>query len=196
MPLNDKKVFKSISKGDLENIYMLENSSLSPMLSQFKPNSMHDLSIINAMSRQGIANYFPYVINNKFNTEEIFCFSDIRVSNLLKETYGLLIYQETFLHLSKEIAGISFKEANVWKSKIMRSRNDIDLMEFRTVFTNGCATHSSLDKIEIDFLTNMVVVMLRFTFQKSHSLSYSLIGYWGAYYKSHFRKQFNKIFNN
>jgi DNA polymerase-3 subunit alpha len=196
LPLNDEKVFELISIGDLDNILLLENSSLIPFLNQFKINSINDIAIVKAMSLTGISDYFDYVIENKFCSEEVLYSSDIRVSNLLKETYGLMIYQETFLQLSKVIAGISFKEAGLWKYKIMRSKTNVELMEFGDVFVDGCLTHSSLNEADIDLLKNMVLTMLRLTFQKSHSLSYSHIAYWGAYYKTHFRKQFDKVFKN
>lgn len=196
LPLNDKQVFKLFTSGDLENIFQFNASSLKRILSQFKPNSIHDLSIINAMFRPGLVDYTPTIIRNKFNVEDRFYWSDIRVSEILKETYGFLIYQETFLHLSKEIAGISFAEADLLRRKIMRDKSNTEVIAFSSIFANGCRENSSLNELEIESLTNLITGMLPLTFQKAHSLSYSIISYWGAYYKVHFRSHFDKAFSN
>lgn len=196
LPLNDQQVFNFFASGNLENIFQFNVSSLKRILSQFKPNTIHDLSIINAMFRPGLLDYIPIIIRNKFNVEERFCSSDNRVSDILKETYGFLIYQETFLHLSKEISGISFAEADLWRRKMIRDKSNTEVFSFSSVFANGCREHSSLNEVEIEALTKLITGMSRLTFQKAHSLSYSIIGYWGAYYKVHFRNHFDKAFSN
>lgn len=196
LPLNDKQVFNFFVSGDLENIFSFEKSLLKPILSKFKPNSIYDLSIIRTMDSPSLWQYIPIIIRNKFNFEERFCPSDIRVSKILKETYGFLIYQETFLHLSKEISGISFAEAALWLKKIMRDNNNTETVAFSSIFANGCREHSSLNEVDIASLTHMITEMSRLTFQKSHSLSYSIVGYWGAFYKVHFRTHFDKAFSN
>lgn len=195
LPLNDEKVFHFLASGDLENIFQFNTPSIKRILSEFKPNSIHDLSIVNAMFRPGLIDYIPIVIKNKFSNNEHFFQSDIRVAEILNETYGLLIYQETFLHLSKEIAGISYAEAEVWRRKIMRDKSGTEIIMFSSLFANGCREHSLLNEIKIASLINLVTGMIRLTFQKSHSLSYSIIGYWGAYYKTHFRTHFDSAFN-
>ena len=196
LSLNDKQVFDLFTSGDLENIFQFNAPSLKQIFAEFKPNSISDLTTINATYRPGLQDYIPLIIRNKFNVVENFCPSDKRVTEILSETYGLLIYQETFLHLSKEIAGISFSAAEVWRKKIMRDKSNTEAINFRPIFANGCREHSALNEIEIESLINLITGMLRLTFQKAHSLSYSIVGYWGAYYKVHFRTQFDKAFSD
>ena len=78
----------------------------------------------------------------------------------------------------------------------MRDKSNTEVVAFSSVFSNGCREHSSLNEVEIESLTNLITGMLPFTFQKAHSLSYSIVGYWGAYYKVHFRTHFDKAFSN
>ena len=78
----------------------------------------------------------------------------------------------------------------------MRDKSDKEIIVFSYVFANGCRKYSSLNEIDIISLINLITDMLRLTFPKSHSLSYSIVGYWGAFYKTHFRTQFEKVFNN
>lgn len=147
------------------------------------------------MYRPDVTKYFPTLIRNKFKTIKRFCPSDIRVSEILKETYDVLIYQETFLHLSKQIAGLSFAEAELWRKKMMRDKSNIEVIDFSTVFTNGCRIHSTLNETDITSLSNLIAEMIHLIFPKGHAMSYSIISYWGAYYKTHFLSQFKKAFS-
>lgn len=195
LPLNDKNVFELFEMGDIDNIFQFNSYQHRQIFSEIKPNSIHDLSIINAICRPYLIEYIPTVISNKFNTEKIFKYTDCRVSEILKETYGLLIYFETFLRISNEIAGISFADTEVWRRRILNDKSNNELINFNSMFANGCRENSCLLESEINQLTNMFSKMLGIAFQKSHSLSYSIIGYWGAYYKTYFRKQFDKAFS-
>jgi DNA polymerase-3 subunit alpha len=196
LPLNDKKVFDFFASGDLENVFQFNTASMKGLLSRFCPNSLNDLSIIIAMFRPGFVEYIPTVIKNKFNSTEQFEFSDKRVSKILQETYGFIIYQETFLHLSKEISGINFSESEIWRKKIMRDKSNLESIAFSSLFAKGCRENSILNEVEITTLTNLITELLRLTFQKSHSLSYSLVGYWGCYYKTYFREHFDNVFKS
>ena len=147
------------------------------------------------MFRPKLLDYIPRIIAYKNIYEKPIQFSDVRVSEILKETYGWLIYQETFLHIAKEIAGMSFSEADIWRKKVIKDRSNTEIIAFCDKFTRGCREHSTLNEADICILTDMIVKMLLLTFQRTHALSYSIIGYWGAYYKTHFRTHFDKVFN-
>ncbi|MBK9355172.1 MAG: hypothetical protein IPN09_14765 [Bacteroidetes bacterium] len=177
-------------------MFLFNFSILKPLLAQFKPNSIYDLSIIFAMFRPRFKDYIPTIIHNKFNGNTHYFHSDTRVYDILNETYGLLIYQETFLHLLNKIAGISFAEAELWRRKIMRDKSNTEINAFISIFNKGCKKHSTLNDIEMASLTNLIVNMINYTFQKTHSLSYSIIAYWCAYYKVHFRTHFDKAFSS
>ena len=196
LPLNDEKVFNLFASGDLDNIFQFDSPTLKPLLAQFKPNSIYDLSIIFAMFRPRFKDYIPTIIHNKFNGNTHYFHSDTRVYDILNETYGLLIYQETFLHLLNKIAGISFAEAELWRRKIMRDKSNTEINAFISIFNKGCKKHSTLNDIEMASLTNLIVNMINYTFQKTHSLSYSIIAYWCAYYKTYFKAEFDKAYSS
>ena len=196
LPLNDEKVFNLFATGDLDNIFQFDSPTLKPLLAQFKPNSIYDLSIIFAMFRPRFKDYIPTIIHNKFNGNTHYFHSDTRVYDILNETYGLLIYQETFLHLLNKIAGISFAEAELWRRKIMRDKSNTEINAFISIFNKGCKKNSTLNDIEMASLTNLIVNMINYTFQKTHSLSYSIIAYWCAYYKTYFKAEFDKAYSS
>jgi DNA polymerase III subunit alpha len=195
LPLDDKEVFDFFTSGDLENIFQFSEPSLKQILTQFKPDSINDLSIIHAMYRPNLMDYIQKIIKNKFNKPKPFCSSDPRVSEILKETYGILIYEETYLQLAKQIAGLSYANAEIWRRKVLSNNSRKELAQFKTDFASGCQEHSSLNKSDITALTKMVTKMLPLLFLKSHSLSHSIVGYWGAYYKTHFRTHFDIAFD-
>lgn len=195
LPLIDEKVFNLFATGNLDNIFQFDSPALKPLLAQFKPNSIYDLSIIFAMFRPGLKDYIPTIIHNKFNGNTHYFHCDTRVYDILSETYGLLIYQETFLQLAKEIAGISFAEAELWRRKIIKDKSNTELNAFFSVFNKGCKKYSTLNEIEMTSLNNLIVNMINYTFQKTHSLSYAIIGYWCAYYKTYFNTQFEEAFD-
>ena len=196
LPLNDEKVFNLFTTGDLDNIFLFNFSILKPLLAQFKPNSIYDLSIIFAMFRPRFKDYIPTIIHNKFNGNTHYFHSDTRVYDILNETYGLLIYQETFLHLLNKIAGISFAEAELLRRKIIRDKSNTELNAFISIFNKGCKKNSTLNDIEITSLNNLIINMINYTFQKTHSLSYAIIGYWCAYYKTYFKAEFDKAYSS
>ena len=195
LPLNDIGVLDFFATGDLDNIFQFDASWHKRIFPQFKPSSIHDLSIVNALFRPGLLEYMSFVTRSKQNNKETFYTNNNRVSEILSETYGGLIYKETYLKLSKEIAGIDFVEADAWRQKMMRDKSNNESINFSAVFAKGCKEHSTLNEDEIATLTNLIKERAGSTFPKSHSLSYAIIGYWGAYYKTHFRSQFDQAFS-
>jgi DNA polymerase III subunit alpha len=194
--LNDPKVFNIFASGDLGYIFYFSNPNLKQHFIDFKPNSTTDLSIIYTMILCGLQKYIPTLIHNKFHNSKSHYSSDLRVSNMLKETYGLLIYQETFLHLCKEIAGIPYTKTVIWRKKILKDSSNYESLIFNAIFAKGCKKHSSLSRREIVSLINVINEMFSFMGPKSHALCYSTISYWGAYYKTYFRKQFDEVFED
>lgn len=196
LPLNDPKVLDLFASGDLDNIFQFSTPSLKKILAQFKPNSVHELSIINATFFPGLEKYIPNIIKNKHSGHSNYYWSDIGVHDILKETFDIVVYQETFLRLAKDLAGINFEEGEVWRRKMMRDKTNKKINEFMLYFIDRCFKYSTLDTFEIALLSDIIRDTFQFTFPKAHSLSYTLIGYWGAYYKTYFRKDFDRIFRN
>lgn len=193
LPTDDKTVFALLSRGENENIFQFNTPSMSRILSDFKPDNINDLSILNATYRPGPLELIPKLIENKnYGYEE---YRNPLINKLLEETYGILIYQETFLELLNKIAGFTYEDADIWRVKLFKSKsNDTTnlLSEFLGIFTEKI---NYLSKKDIIKLRDMIENNFKMAFQKSHSISYSRIGYWGAFYKTHFNSVFEKIFS-
>jgi DNA polymerase-3 subunit alpha len=193
IPLTDQKVFDFFTSDNLEYIFQFNTPAHSAIFADFKPVDIYDLSLINATFRRGLKDYIPTLTANKNNGDN-FPFDHPLVNEILSDSYGILVYQETFLHLANKLAGMNFAEAESWRRKIMVDKTNVALTEFISKFIVDCRNHSTLTQNDIEMLISMISNMIRLTFSKSHSLSYSIIGYWGAFYKTYFRVQFEKAF--
>ncbi len=196
IPLDDPDVFNCFSKGDIENLFQLNDSNLKPFWEEFLPNSIRDLSIINALYRKGSEKFIPEIIQNKLAGEELFKMINPLLDSILEETYGVLIYHEQFMHIQHKMAGFTYTEAELWRRRIMHDKNNVAIELFKTAFAQGCREQGTADELDVLLITNMIEKMLPYIFLKSHSFSYAIIGYWGAYYKTYFREQFDEVFKN
>ena len=190
IPTNDKATFNLLTAGKTENIFLFSDDELKPFLKAFHPSTILEMAIINAVYRPGLVDKIPKVIHNKkFGYDQSFS-SDARVGQLLSETYGLLIFQETFIDIVIYIAGFKATEAEYYLRVLCGKRNLVEINNFKQLFLAGCESTSVLIPEEAEQLADLLLTDGPYTFQKSHAISYSTIGYWGAYYKTHFGKEF------
>ena len=193
--LNDPDVYELFCTGETANIFQYSTISIIKILKDFQPSTIQDLSIINALFRPGGIEYLPKVMHNKLNGYNNTFFSDERVNELLKETYGIIVYQETIMHLANKIAGMEMNLADTYRIILKETKDVSKIKQFTKDFKRGSLNNSNLSVLEINKLTKMVLKSIPYAFNKSHSLSYSIIGYWGAFYKTHFREDFDLIFD-
>lgn len=189
--LTDKAIFKFLSSDiDLSNLFQFNKTLYKDAFHFFKPKNINELAMINSLARPSREHLIKQLIYNKsFGYEDNFE-SDARVDILLKETYGLLIYQETFLSLINVISGIEMQRA-AWYSRVLMINRDVkNVNEFYIEFYNGCQQFSTLSDDDIKKLMKLIKENIRGLFLKSHALSYSTVSYWGAYYKVNFPKEF------
>ena len=189
--LADKSTFYFLSSGsDFSNLFQFSNQIIKDAFVSFKPKNINELAIINSLARPSCEHLIKQLIDNKsLGYEDIFQ-NDRRVDDLLKETYGVLIYQETFLLLLNTIAGIEMQRA-AWYSRVLMINRDVkSVNEFYLEFFDGCNKCSTLTDSEITELMELIKNNIKFLFLKSHALSYSTVSYWGAFYKVNFKNEF------
>jgi len=193
IPTNDQATFNLLTTGQTENIFLFSDNELKTVLEAFQPSTILEMAIINALYRPGLVDKIPKMIQNKrFGYDQLFT-SDARVGHLLTETYGLLVFQETFLDLVTQIAGFKAAEAEYYLRVLCGKKNLVEINNFKQLFLAGCVSSSALIHEEAEPLIDLLLTDGPFTFQKSHAISYSIVGYWGAYYKAHFGKEFEKL---
>ncbi len=194
LPLDDKKVFEFLESGDLHNIFLFNSVGIPELLQNFNPDSLGDLALVNAICRPGLINQLPELLACK-KGEHAIDFNTRRLSEILKETYGVLIYSETLLQILHEIVGMSYVEAmDCWN--YIKKGNTKNNLQFTEFFLKKCSENSTLNDNDVKELLRLIQENGQHCFLKAHSLCYSTIGYWGAYYKTHFEWVFNKAFRN
>ena len=195
LPLNDLKTFENLTTEGAINIFQFNTDSMNEFLKDFKPKTNYDLAIINACYRPlALDNLFTIIDNKEKGDFNPYAFKSKRIKDILIKNYGVLVFQEDIDILICEIAGFDMNSADYFRRVLFRNEDEKEIQRFRNLFINGCKKNSKLTDIEILEFTDLIISSSQTAFVKSHSLCYSMIAYWGIYYKTHFKNEFDEIF--
>ena len=185
LSFEDKETFDLLSRGDLEGIFQLESSGMKQIVKDLKPSSLEDISSILALYRPGPldAGLIPKFINRKHG-KELIDFAHSSLEPILKETYGIMVYQEQIMKIAQDLAGYSLGEADLLR-RAMGKKKISDMQKHRCLFVEG-ASKNGVDKILSDKLFDQMVLFAEYCFNKSHSTAYGAVTYQTAYLKSHY----------
>ncbi len=187
IPLNDKNALEIFKKGDTVGIFQFESEGIINLLKRLKPNTMDDIFAAIALFRPGPMKNIPTYIKRKNNEEEI-DYIDDSLKDILKPTYGIMIYQEQIMQIAHVMADYTLGEADILR-KAMSKKNRELLLKEEEKFTSR-----SINKgYNIEIVKRVYGLMLKFAeygFNKSHSVGYSIVAYKMAYLKAYFRKYF------
>ncbi len=196
VPLNDAATFDFLcTSNDFSGIFQLNNEFSKSNLSDFNPRCLNDLASFKLLAFPPTIQLFHEAYDNKLYGYIDQFQGDPRVNELLSPTFGVMIYRETFIQIANCIAGFDLNKAATSYKILISSKNDQKKSQFYSSFEHGCHLNSSLTSNEIERLILMIKKNIRYTFIKSHILSYAIITYWCAFYKVHFHKLFNKLKN-
>lgn len=181
IPLNDKKTYSIFKKGDTIGIFQFESPGMRDTLKLIQPSCFEDIFAINALYRPGPMDHIPSYHRRKNGQEQI-RYMHPSLEPILRETYGIIVYQEQIMQIVVQIAGYSMGEADLLRRAISKKNRDV-LDEERYKFTtramaNGIPKQSAIDVYEL------IVKFADYGFPKSHAVAYSLISYRLAYLKA------------
>lgn len=182
IPEQDEATFAMLSKGLTAGVFQFESAGMTRVLETLEPTEFEDLVAVNALYRPGPMEYISTFIDRKNGTEKI-TYPHVDVAPILKQTYGVLVYQEQIIQLSHQIARLSYGEADILRRGI--SKKDHHLMgEMKQRFIEGCLINGYDDQVATQ-LFDWIVKFSNYGFNKSHSVAYSTIAYQLAYIKAH-----------
>lgn len=185
--LNDSEIFKLFSKGDTEGIFQYESSGMKNLMLKLKPTSFTDLVASVALFRPGSMNQIDTFIRRKQGKEEItYLHEDLEP--ILKETYGIIIYQEQVMQILVKIGGYSYAEADIIRRAMSKKKEEIILND-REHFISE-ATKRGYEKETAKNIYDLIIPFAGYGFNKAHSVCYALIGYQMAYLKAKFPMYF------
>lgn len=197
LPLSDSKVFKFLSSGDLENVFQVDKEPLPELLAKFDISSIQDLALFKALSQRSIAFNVPRSISYKQDIKKLPLLSSATLNSVLSETQFLLVYQETFLQLCHLITGMDYDEAESFR-KVITKFNVLpeNIALFKSAFKEKAILANVLSEDEVELILETIVATYFNALPKGHILSYTIISYWGAYYKTYFKDVFRNICND
>ncbi|MCY3998762.1 MAG: DNA polymerase III subunit alpha [Flavobacteriaceae bacterium] len=186
-PLDDQKTFKLFQEAMTNGVFQYESNGMKNALKDLKPTTFGDLVAVNALYRPGPMEYIPSFIARKQGKEE-FVYDIPETEEVLKETYGITVYQEQVMLLSQELAGFTKGEADLLR-KAMGKKEKAIIDKLKPKFLSGGKSRGlreeKLEKIWKDWES-----FARYAFNKSHSVSYALLGYKTAFLKAHYPAEF------
>lgn len=189
LPLEDAKVYDLLSAGDTIGVFQLESDGLRRILSEMKPNCFEDIIAVIALYRPGPlgSGMVEDFISRKHNQQKIE-YLHPALEGILKETYGVILYQEQVMKIASEMASFTMGEADVLR-RAMGKKKPQELAAQREKFIVGAGSKNIEQKVS-SRLFDLMENFAGYGFNKSHSAAYALISYQTAYLKAHFAPEY------
>lgn len=187
IPLDDEKTYELYSRGDTTGLFQFESPGMKKHLRKLKPNRFEDLIAMNALYRPGPMEYIPNFIDRKHGREKI-SYTLPEMEEELKETYGITVYQEQVMRLSRSLAGFTRGQADSLR-KAMGKKIKKMMDELKEKFREGCLKNNIGEDI-IEKIWSDWEAFAQYAFNKSHSTCYAYVSYQTAYLKAHYPAEF------
>ncbi len=193
IPLDDKKVYQLFSNADTLGVFQFESIGIRRVLRDIKPTTFNDLVAIIALFRPGPMESIPEYSARKKGKKFEYLHKDLEP--ILKETYGIIVYQEQVMLIAQKIAGFSLAEADTMRKAI--SKKKLELMDkLKLDFVNGAIKNGYTKDLAIK-IYDLIIKFANYGFNKSHAVVYSLLAYQMAYFKvNYFYAFIINILNN
>ncbi len=183
--LSDKKTLKIFKDGDTDGIFQFESAGMREYLKKSKPNRIEDLIVLNALYRPGPlgSGMADQYVNRKLGKEKIsFIFPELE--EMLKDTYGIIVFQEQVMQISVKIAGFSMSKADEFR-KVIGKKLTHKLPGLEKEFMAG-AIKKSFNRKKLEKLFSQLKTFAEYGFNKSHSTAYAFLAYQTAFLKAHY----------
>ncbi len=195
MKYNDDKTWQLFAEGKTKGIFQLESNLGKSWSKKLAPTNIEELSALIAIIRPGCLKAYvdgksmtQHFVDRKHGREEI-TYLHPSLEEVLKTTYGVLVYQEQSMRIAQKIAGFDLQEADMLRKAIGKKKADL-MAKVKKSFIEGAAKVNIVTKEEAEEIFGWIEKSSRYAFNKSHSISYAVCSYWSAYHKAHFTKEF------
>ncbi len=188
IPLDDTKTYELFQRGDTTGVFQLESAGMKRYLRELKPTVFDDIIAMVALYRPGPMQFIDSFIKRKHGQERI-SYLHPGMENSLKNTYGILVYQEQFMQISKEWCGFTGGQADTLRKAVGKKK--IDLMrKVKVDFVDGAVKVGGATEEQAETFWAQLEEFANYCFNKSHAACYGLISYWTAYLKAHYPDAF------
>ena len=187
IPLDDKKTYKMLSRGDSIGVFQLESLGMRDVIRKLKPDSFEDIIAIVALYRPGPMENIPSYIARKHGLEDP-DYLYPTLEGILKETFGIMIYQEQVMQVAQELSGYTLGNADLLR-RAMGKKDKIEMDKQRQVFVEG-AHAKAVPREKASQIFDQVNMFAGYGFNKSHAAAYALVAYQTAYFKANYPLEF------
>jgi DNA polymerase-3 subunit alpha len=187
IPLDDEKTYELFGSGSTVGIFQFSKSKMREYLAKMKPKNINDLAAMNALYRPGPMKLIPDFIDKRFGRKEVTYLHPL-MENSLKETYGIIVFQEQVMQIAREVAGFTMAQAdNMRKAMGKKIKSMMD--EVKTHFMQGAADNGVPEKTAEEIFS-LILDFADYGFNKSHGVAYSILAFHTAYLKTHYPVEF------
>lgn len=187
IPFDDKETFKVFNTANTDGIFQFESNGIKEVLKKFNMTSFNDIVALNALYRPGPMDNIDSYIRRKEGKEKI-DYIDPSLEKILKETYGIIVYQEQIMMIASTMASYTMAEADLLR-RMMSKKKEEAMDEEKDKFITK-SIENGYSKETASKVFDLIHKFSSYGFNKSHSVVYSIISYWLAYLKAHYRKDF------
>jgi len=195
MLYNDKETWQLFAEGKTKGIFQLESNLGKSWAKKLAPNSIEELSALIAIIRPGTLKAFvdgksmtQHFVDRKHGKEDV-TYLHPALEEILRPTYGVLVYQEQSMRIAQKIAGFDLREADMLRKAIGKKKADL-MAKVKKSFVEGAERIGTVTKDEAIEIFGWIEKSSRYAFNKSHSISYAVCSYWSAFAKAHNTKEF------
>ena len=189
LPMDDPKTFELLQQGATTGVFQLESAGMKRYLRELKPTEFEDIIAMCALYRPGPlgAGLTDSFVKRKNGLEKV-TYEHELTKNALSSTYGVIVYQEQVMQMSKEMSGFTGGEADTLRKGIGKKIPEV-LKKMGSQFIDG-AVNNGVPKATVEKIWHDILGFADYAFNKSHSACYGLIAYWTAYLKAHYPDAF------
>ena len=185
--LEDKKAFSLLNKGNTVAVFQLESSGMQDLCRKFGVNSIEDIIALIALYRPGPMQFIPEFISRKTGHTQIE-YDHPAMEPILKETYGIMLYQEQIMQVVQQVGGFSLGQADILRRAMGKKKVDVMTAQHDR-FADGCK-EKGVDEKTIESIWEKIVKFAGYGFNKSHSAAYAFLAYRTAYLKANYPVEF------
>lgn len=187
LPLNDPKTYELFMKGETDGIFQMESTGMTDVAVKLKPDCIEDIIALIALYRPGPMKMVPEFTSRKQGETKI-TYELPQLENILRETYGIILYQEQVMQIASVIGGYSMAEADILR-KVMSKKKAAEMDKEKPKFLEG-AQKQKINEAKAKRIWEQMETFAAYGFNKSHSTAYAIISYQTAYLKAHYPVEF------
>ena len=188
LPLDDPKTYAMLQKGDTVGVFQLESGGMQDLCRNLGVETIEHIIALVALYRPGPMQFIPTYIARKKNEEETI-YDHPKMEPILKETYGIMVYQEQIMQVVQALAGFSLGGADILRRAIGKKKEDV-MKQQREKFITGCKEASDIDAELADKIWEKIKIFAGYGFNKSHSAAYGVVSYQTAFLKANYPVEF------